>query len=386
MEYMDRWETACSMWFQRVEHIGSKTLFALKARFGTMGQAYMEKEEVWQTCLNERQYHALKEWAAHTEPMEYLRDIEQQGIRYISFFDAVFPQRLKRIPDPPFGLFVKGSLPEEARPAVAVIGARACSLYGEEAAKLFTAGLARYGVQIISGMARGIDAIGQEACLRAGGRTFAVLGNGVDICYPPELGRLYGDIEKQGGLISSYPPGMQPLAGNFPPRNRIISGLSDFVLVVEAKKKSGTLITVDMALEQGKEVGVVPGRITDRMSEGCHGLIKQGANVVTDVEQLVEMLGQICDKQLYPEEISKERYKIQPDRINIKSRQNISGHMQSIMEILLESRGEALETEQIYKRWLQKGYKGTFQSMLEALMDLELMDLCKCYKNRFSIR
>lgn len=386
MEQTDRWETACSMWFQQIEHIGAKTLFCLKERFKTMGQAYTAGEEAWRTCLNKRQYEAVKNMYHRTEPMEYLYQAEQQGIRYITFFEEMFPKRLRHIPDAPFGLFVKGRLPEDEAPSVAVIGARDCSEYGRKAARLFGSGLAEYGIQVISGMARGIDAAGQEACIEAGGRTYAVLGNGVDICYPQEAGRVYDAIEKQGGLISTYPMGMQPLPANFPPRNRIISGLSDFVLVVEARKKSGTLITVDMALEQGREVGVVPGRITDAMSAGCHALLRQGASVITDVEQLAEILYSSHKMELFSEQITKERYKIQPFGINISSRPELDSHLKSILEVLAEDCGETLEPGQIYERWTRKGNTGSFQSMMEGLMDLELMDLCKSYKNRFSIR
>lgn len=386
MEEMNRWETACSMWFQQIDHIGAKTLFSLRKRFGTMGQAYTASEQEWRACLNVKQYHALKKMYGQTEPMEYLCRIEQQGIRYVSFFEDTFPERLKHIPDPPFGLFVKGRLPQERIPSVAVIGARACSEYGQKAAKLFGMGLAEYGIQVVSGMARGIDAIGQMACVKAGGRTFAVLGNGVDICYPAELGALYHEIEEQGGLISIYPPGTPPLSCNFPPRNRIISGLSDFVLVIEARRKSGTLITVDMALEQGREVGIVPGRITDAMSEGCHALIRQGATVITDVEQLAEMLYGICDMSTFSKHISKEKYKIQPFGINISSRAEMDGSLKSILEVLLSDPAEAMEAEQIYRKWTAMGNEGSFHDMMEGLMDLELMDLCKSYKNRFSIR
>jgi len=143
----------------------------------------------------------------------------------------------------------------------------------------------------VSGMARGIDGISQIAALESGGSSLAVLGCGVDICYPRENRRLYEMLEQRGGILSEYPPGTQPIGSLFPPRNRIISGLSDLLVVVEAKEKSGTTITVDMALEQGKEVLVLPGRITDALSYGCNRLIKQGAGILVSVEDIFQVLG-----------------------------------------------------------------------------------------------
>ena len=141
---------------------------------------------------------------------------------------------------------------------------------------------------MVSGMARGIDGIAQKAALEAGGASFAVLGCGVDICYPEENRELYDRLLQEGGILSEYPPGMPPEPKLFPPRNRIISGLSDLVLVIEARKKSGTLITVDMALEQGREVYALPGRVSDKLSDGCNRLIRQGAGVATCPEDILE--------------------------------------------------------------------------------------------------
>lgn len=145
-------------------------------------------------------------------------------------------------------------------------------------------------MQVISGMARGIDGIGQEAALKAGGRSFGVLGCGVDICYPASNRGLYERLCVQGGVLSAYPPGTEARAQHFPPRNRIVSGLADALIVVEARGRSGTLITVDMALEQGKEVYAVPGRVTDRLSDGCNQLIRQGAGVFLTPEDFLREL------------------------------------------------------------------------------------------------
>ena len=160
--------------------------------------------------------------------------------------------------------------------------------YGREQARRFGRRIGARGISVISGMARGIDGIAQKAALDAGGRSYAVLGCGVDICYPEENRELYERLQQQGGVLSEYPPGMQPIAKLFPPRNRIISGLSDLVLVIEARKRSGTLITVDMALEQGREVYALPGRVSDSLSDGCNRLIRQGAGPATCPQDILE--------------------------------------------------------------------------------------------------
>lgn len=222
---------------------------------------------------------------------EITRETEQKNkIAFITPFEKEYPERLRNIPDAPAGLYVRGRLPAEKNITVAVIGARDCSDYGRYVAEGLGAFLGRNGVTVVSGMARGIDGISQWAALEAGGTSIGVLGCGVDICYPSENRALFDRLLEQGTILSEYPPGMPPKAMNFPARNRIVSGLADAVVVVEARSKSGTLITVDMALEQGREVFVIPGRITDRLSDGCNKLIKQGAAVLLSPEELLEEL------------------------------------------------------------------------------------------------
>lgn len=218
-------------------------------------------------------------------------------IRVLRRQDREYPGRLREIPNPPEELYVLGRVPGEQIPTVAVIGARDCSEYGKYVASGLGALLGRSGIQVVSGMARGIDGIGQEAALDAGGSSFAVLGNGVDICYPARNRQLYEKLRLGGGILSEYPPGTPPLPSHFPPRNRIVSGLSDVVVVVEAREKSGTLITVDMALEQGREVYVVPGRVTDPLSVGCNRLLKLGAGLLLDAGEFLEELKQICERR-----------------------------------------------------------------------------------------
>lgn len=230
--------------------------------------------------------------------MEKTRDTDQAaGIRRIRQGDREYPERLREIPRPPKEIYVLGEMPEERTPTVAIIGARDCSEYGSYVASVLGAALGRSGVQVVSGMARGIDGIGQEAALDAGGKAYAVLGSGVDVCYPAKNRTLYDKLRERGGILSEYPPGTPPLPGYFPARNRIVSGLADAVVVVEAREKSGTLITVDMALEQGREVYVVPGRVTDPLSVGCNRLMKLGAGILLNTEDFLEELGEICARR-----------------------------------------------------------------------------------------
>lgn len=219
-----------------------------------------------------------------------------EEIRFITPLEKEYPDRLRNIPDAPAGLYVRGKLPVKKGVSVAVIGARDCSDYGKYVAEHLGAFLGRNSVTVVSGMARGIDGISQWAALEAGGTSIGVLGCGVDICYPAGNRVLFNRLLEQGTIFSEYPPGTPPRAMNFPARNRIVSGLADAVVVIEARNKSGTLITVDMALEQGKEVFVVPGRVTDRLSDGCNKLIKQGAEILLSPEELLEELQELKER------------------------------------------------------------------------------------------
>lgn len=224
--------------------------------------------------------------------MQQQEEKREDEIRLIRLGEEGYPKRLVNIPGPPKQLYWIGELPREEIPSVAVIGARDCSEYGRFVAKKLGETLGKNGIQVISGMARGIDGIAQEAALKAGGRSFAVLGSGVDVCYPQSNRPLYDRLKTCGGILSEYTPGTPAVGRLFPPRNRIVSGLADVLIVVEAREKSGTLITTDMALEQGKDVYVVPGRITDRLSDGCNRLIRMGAGVILNPEDFVrELLG-----------------------------------------------------------------------------------------------
>ena len=374
-------EIAYAMWFQTVEGIGDRTLYKLYKYFGSMREAFVARESVLKTLMTEKQICSCLEVKRKITPKECMETLLQKGIRYVPFFDEIFPAKLLHIPGAPFGVFVRGSLPEERRASVAMIGTRACSDYGKEVATYFAGELAKYGVQVISGMARGVDAISQASCLKAGGDTYAVLGCGADVCYPPEMRKLYEAIVERGGVISTYPPGALPKAGCFPARNRIISALADVVLVVEAGEKSGTLITVDMALEQGKEVAIIPGRITDRLSQGCLKLLNQGAHPVVCVQELLELL-----KDTFPPQANKnffDKYKSQQNGIDFTKNISLSQELESVLKLLSK---EPIDAEKLYDLWRKNGALGEFATFTEYLMDLELLDLCKSNKNRFSIR
>ena len=216
---------------------------------------------------------------------------DKQGIGFVTIEDKDFPEKLKDIPDAPAFLFYKGRIPKDTEPSVAVIGSRKCSYYGREMCVKFSKKLSEAGIIIVSGMAVGVDGFAHRGALEVGGRTIAVLGCGVDICYPSMNRDIYEKAALNDScIVSEYYPGNPPLPYNFPQRNRIISGLSDIVLVVEAGRKSGTFITVDHALEQGKEIFAIPGRIGDVVSDGCNSLIKNGAHMATEPDDLIEEL------------------------------------------------------------------------------------------------
>lgn len=213
------------------------------------------------------------------------------GIRLCTILDPDYPERLRPLPDRPPILYVRGHLPEDRRPAAAIIGARMCSDYGRETASYFASELAGAGVQIISGMAAGIDGTAQAAALRTSGESFAVLGSGVNICYPRENAPLYRRMAGgAGGVISEFPPESPGLPFHFVLRNRIIAGLCDVLLVLEAREKSGTSITVSHALEQGREIFALPGRINDPLGRGCNALLRDGASVLTSPDDVLESL------------------------------------------------------------------------------------------------
>lgn len=294
-------EKEMAYWLDRIDGLGKKRLQKLREVLGentedTAARLYEMDEaqvrELFAECFgennkDERVIRSVLE-AGRLDPAAEYTALIRQGVQFYTKEDEEYPPRLRTIPDPPEVLYVAGKLPSPVMPALAVIGARDASPYGREQAKRFAKELSEVGIQIISGMARGVDGIAGRAALPGSGGSFAVLGCGVDICYPPENRDLYDALKERGGLISEYHPGTLPKAGLFPARNRIISGLSDALLVTEARLRSGTLITTDAALEQGREIFAIPGRISDPFSMGCNELIRQGAQLAADPGQIIE--------------------------------------------------------------------------------------------------
>ncbi len=223
-----------------------------------------------------------------THLLRRAESLDRMGIRLVSMFDAAYPARLDNIKDKPPLLYVRGKLPSDSRHSAAIIGSRKCSEYGSTVAEIFARELAEEEVQVVSGLACGIDAAAACGSLAGAGESYAVLGGGVNICYPRMNAALYDRMRQgEGGLVSELPLDAPALGYNFVLRNRIISGLSDVVIVIEAGRNSGTSITVGYALEQGREVYALPGRIDDPLGYGCNQFIKEGANVITEAADVI---------------------------------------------------------------------------------------------------
>lgn len=283
MEERDYW-----YWLGTAENFGAAAGKRLLDLYGDPESVFRQK----QLPVSDKQQETLDGSRRQLDRLLKERDaLEKKGIFWCCQADANYPKRLRSIPDPPLVLFSKGELPPEEQKTAAVIGARRCSHYGRTLAERFGRELAQAGVAVISGMAMGIDGFAQSAALDAGGRSYGVLGSGADRPYPAANRVLYERLSKQGGVISEFRPGTPPLPYHFPLRNRIISGLCDVLLVIEARAVSGTLITVDQALEQGRDVLAAPGRLDDPLSEGCNSLIRQGAGILTGTGDVLAALG-----------------------------------------------------------------------------------------------
>lgn len=222
---------------------------------------------------------------------EKYEQLEKKDIHFICIDDEEYPDRLKHISYYPYSLYYKGDINELNRPSVAIVGARSCTKYGAKNAKEIGFELAAGGINVISGLAHGIDSYGLWGAVEGQGYSVAVMGCGADVCYPRENIELYERILERGCIISEYPIGRQPISWQFPLRNRIISGLADKIVVVEAKERSGSLITAEYGLEQGKDIMAVPGRMDDILSNGCNRLIKDGAEIITSSRDVLENIG-----------------------------------------------------------------------------------------------
>ncbi len=277
-----------------VPGLGRKRLRKLVERFGSAERVY--KASLTDLTACGCTYERAAVFTSNRDqgmPQKIKTFCERSGTYILSITDAEYPYLLKQISDPPLLLYVRGVLPQGHY--TAVVGSRKCTDYGEKNASVFAAALARSGITIISGGARGIDTVAHVACLKAGGTTVAVLGCGIDIAYPHENAELFNRIEASGALVTEYPPGTQPVAVNFPARNRIIVGLACEVLVAEASRKSGAIITANIAADEGRDVFCIPGNIYEGTSIGCHDLIRNGAKLVDCPEDIFSDMNKLWE-------------------------------------------------------------------------------------------
>ncbi len=274
--------------------------------------------------INQEKARSILEKSKKIDYIKEFSRAKREGIEIITLDDVDYPASLRSIHSPPLVLYIKGRLLPQDRLAMAVVGTRKSTYYGNTVTEILSRDLSERGVTIVSGLASGIDTAAHRGALKGGGRTIAVLGTGVDICYPLQNRRLSKRIVGSGALVSEYPVGTPPNRYNFPRRNRIISGLSLGTIVVEAPEKSGALITADLALEQGRDVFVVPGSIFSRASRGAHNLIKQGAKLIENARDVLFEFDSL--KQL-----------ISPDRLNttvMKNKIELGKEEQRIYDIL----------------------------------------------------
>ena len=279
------------VWISRIKGLKFKNLEEILKTSKTIKNIWnMEKQDLEKIDgLNKKIIEEILNIEYRENLENYIYYMEKNNIKMINIYDTKYPLNLKNIYDPPIVLYIKGNENILNEFGIGIIGCRMCSKYGELTSKMFAGALQKYKVNVISGLARGIDSCAHIGTLDAKGKTIAVVGTGLDIIYPKENDKLAKRIiENEGAIISEYIVGTKPEKENFPARNRIISGLASGILVVEAKEKSGTFITVDFALEQGKSVFAIPGNIYNITSKGTNELIKQGAKIVTNVEDIIE--------------------------------------------------------------------------------------------------
>jgi DNA processing protein len=319
--------------FNLVKGIGAVRLKGLLDFFGSL-------EIAWQAPVN-----AFQEAGLPGKVIENLltvrkgvnleqiwEKIQNQGIQVITWEDASYPHRLSEINQSPPVLYLRGEIEDADGWAVAVVGTRRITVYGRQVTEELAAYLAGRGITVVSGLARGVDGVAHEAALRAGGRTIAVLGSGIDRIYPPEHELLAGRVAGSGALVSDYPPGTAPDSINFPPRNRIISGLSLATVVIEAGETSGALITATFAAEQGRDVLAVPGNINAPMSKGTNRLIQQGAKPYLKPDDIIEAL----ELELVNEH-RQARMTIPPDALEACILQVLSSQPTHVDEICIQA-------------------------------------------------
>ncbi len=289
---MDNEERAYWVAWSRVAGIGPARMRVLLRAFGTLQAAWGQPLTALRAAgLTERIAARARTAFRERDPAAEWERLVKHDVTVLTEEDPDYPERLRVTAGAPALIFVRGAFTAADDLAVAIVGTRRMTSYGREVTHRLATGLAAVGVTVVSGLAKGVDGIAHKAALDAGGRTLAVLAHGLDTVYPREHGALAARITADGGaLVTEYPPGTRPDATNFPARNRIISGLALGVVVVEADQKSGAMITADFAAEQGREVFAVPGSVLSAMSAGCHALLRDGARLVTDVDDILNEL------------------------------------------------------------------------------------------------
>ena len=289
-------------WMANVTGIGNVTKRKLLACMGSAKAVYeadktvllatgLLREEIAEYVDRQKAYWRLSE--------EYESFLERK-ISFVTMESPEYPDMLREIYNAPYALYYLGTLPRQDERIMAMVGARRCSAYGQTMAEEIAAALGRAGFGVTSGMALGIDGASHRGCIRGGGKTYAFLGSGVDVIYPARHAKLYHEIIENGAVLSDFPPMTKPLPEHFPSRNRLISGIAEKTLVIEAKMRSGSLITADTAIEQGRDVLALPGRITDVMSEGTNHLIAQGAGIISGIDQLLADLEDLAGLDAIP--------------------------------------------------------------------------------------
>ena len=277
--------------FNLVRGIGAVRFQQILSFFGDLSLAWHAPAEAFREAgLPERALTNFLRLREETDLDSLVESIQQQGVQVLTSVDEDYPKLLKQIEQAPPVLYVRGALLPADDFAVAMVGTRRISAYGQQITRDTSLYLAGHGLTVVSGLARGVDALAHQSALQAGGRTIAVLGSGVDVIYPPEHRQLADAIIENGAIISDYPLGTQPEGVNFPPRNRIISGLSLATVVVEAGERSGALITADFAVEQGRDVFAVPGNILSPASKGTNRLIQKGAYALVSPQDVLDLL------------------------------------------------------------------------------------------------
>ncbi len=280
-------------WLANLNEIGTREKIQLKEIFGSEEEIYraVEYPKRMPDMISQDTKERLQKGKREKAWENAYEEFRKKGVRLVCYQDPDYPKQLAEIHDPPYCLYVKGKLPPQSQKIVGVVGARNCSAYGRTVAENIGKELALHGVGVVSGLAYGIDAAAHHGALSGGGDTYAILGCGVDVCYPTANRELYQRIDGSGGIVSEYFMGCPPKKELFPHRNRIISALAEALIVVEAKRRSGSLITADRALEQGKAVYAVPGRISDSLSYGTNWLLSQGAAPFFSMEEFLKDMG-----------------------------------------------------------------------------------------------